>query len=168
MNKLIYRIPLQIFNYAVFMALVWYLSIKPPYHQLDEDQAMITFTLGHVGKHVDECIKVSQEELLKLPPNMRKPMSCSRERSPITMEMRLDDHVLYSKVVQPHGLYKDQGIDVYESIKVPAGKHILNVWINDDVNVDGPMYKHTQPIELKPEQHMIIQFISDSSSFKIK
>ena len=166
MNKF-YQIPLQILNYAAFMALVWYLSIMPPYHQLDENQALITFTLGHVGKHVQECTKMTQEELLKLPPNMRKPMDCSRERSSITMEMQLDDKVVYSKIVPPNGLYKDQGIDIYESIKVPAGSHNLSVWLNDDLNIDGPIYKHTQSIELIPEQHLIIQFISDTGMFKI-
>ena len=166
MNKF-YQIPLQILNYTAFMALVWYLSIMPPYHQLDENQALITFTLGHVGKHVEECKKMTQEELLKLAPNMRKPMDCSRERSAITMEMRLDEKVLYSKIAQPNGLYKDQGIDVYKSIKVSAGSHNLSVWLNDDLNIDGPIYKHTQLVDLKPEQHLIVQFISDTGTFKI-
>jgi len=84
MKKFI-RYPLQIFNYALFMGLVGYFSLYPSYHHLDENQAMITFTLGHVGKHVRACVKYSQEDLLKLPPNMRKPMDCPRERSPIIM-----------------------------------------------------------------------------------
>ena len=166
MNKF-YRIPLQILNYAAFMGLVWYLSIMPPYHQLDEGQAMMTLTLSHVGKHVDECKKLTQEELLKLPPNMRKPMDCSRERSTITMEMRLDDKVVYNQASPPHGLYKDQGVDVYKSIKVPAGTHKLQVWLNDDVNIEGPIYKHMQTVTLEPSQHLIVQFIPDTGSFKI-
>ncbi|MDH5485417.1 MAG: hypothetical protein OEY43_09315 [Gammaproteobacteria bacterium] len=166
MNKPL-RFILQFLNYSLFMALVWYFSISPVYHQLDEDQAMITFTLGHVGKHVTPCVKTSQEELLKLPPNMRKPMSCTRERSPIVMKIQLDDMVIFEKVGLPKGLYKDQGIDVYQNIRVPAGSHRLLAWLNDDVNVEGPIYKYEQDITLKPEQHLVIEFQSDAHKFTI-
>jgi len=167
MNKII-RYPLQIFNYAVFMALVWYFSIYPPSRQLTENQAMITFTMSHVGKHVTECKKTSYEDLMKLPPNMRKPMDCPRERSPVIMELQLDDEVIYSYTAQPVGLYKDQGIDVYEDIKVSSGKHHLKVWINDDVKVEGPIYKYEQDIDIQPEQHLVIQFESKINGFSIK
>ncbi len=167
MNKVL-RIPLQIFNYSLFMGLVWYFSIYPPYHQLEENQAMITFTLGHVGKQVKECRKLSQEELLKLPPNMRAPMDCPRERSPVTMELQLDGKVIFSKTAAPLGLFKDQGIDVYQNIKVQAGDHRLLAWINDDINVEGPIYRLEQGISLKPEQHMIIEFNSESGQFRVK
>lgn len=163
----IMRYPLQALNYAVFMGLVWYFSILPPYNQLEPDQAMITFTMSHVGKHVTECKKMSYEELMKLPPNMRKPMDCPRERSPIIMELKLDDKVVYSKTANPVGLYKDQGIDVYENIRVPAGKHRLIVWMNDDVKVEGPTYRKEQEVEIKPEQHMIVQFESKFNNFTI-
>ena len=164
----LYRIPLQILNYSVFMGLVWYFSLYPEYHQLEANQAMITFTLGHVGKHVDECRRLTQEELLKLPPNMRKPMDCTRERSPITMEVQVDGKTVFHKTAPPTGLFKDQGIDVYENIKVPAGTHRLLVWLNDDVNVKGPIYKLEQDITLSPEQHLIIEFDSGAGRFRIR
>ncbi len=168
MNKFFLRIPLQIFNYSLFMGLVWYFSLYPTYHQLDKDQSLITFTLGHVGKHVDECRRLTQEELLKLAPNMRKPMECSRERSSITMELQMDGEVIFNKTAMPLGLFKDQGIDIYHNIKVPAGKHRLLAWLNDDVNVDGPIYKLEQDVDLKPEQHVIVEFISGAGQFTIK
>jgi len=167
MNKII-RYPLQILNYTMFMGLVWYFSIYPPYQRLEDNQAMITFTMSHVGKHVTECKKTSYEELMKLPPNMRKPMDCPRERSPVIMELLLDDEVIYSHTAQPVGLYKDQGIDVYEDIKVPAGRYNIKAWVNDDVKVEGPIYKHEQDIDIKEEQHLVIQFESGINGFTIK
>ncbi|MCW8909257.1 MAG: hypothetical protein OQK76_01430 [Gammaproteobacteria bacterium] len=166
MNKPL-RYLLQAFNFSMFMALVWYFSLYPAYHQLEEDQAMITFTVSHAGKHIRECVKFSQEELLKLPPNMRKPMDCPRERSPISMELKLDDEVIYSKVAPPHGLYSDQGIDIYQNIRVPAGKHRLTAWLNDDVKVEGPIYKLSQDVTLKPEQHLVIEFKPAISGFDV-
>jgi len=167
MNK-IYRYPLQVINYSIFMGLVWYFSILPPYHQLEENQALITFTMSHVGKHVTECKKMSYEELMKLPPNMRKPMDCPRERSPVVMELQLNDEVIFSHTAQPLGLYKDQGIDIYQNIKVSAGKHRIKAMLNDDVKVEGPIYQHEDDIHIKPEQHLIIQFDSGEGGFTIK
>ena len=167
MNKII-RYPLQILNYSIFMGLVWYFSILPPYHQLDEGEALITYTMSHVGKHVTECKKMSYEELMKLAPNMRKPMDCPRERSPVVMELQLNDEVIFSHTAQPLGLYKDQGIDIYHNIKVPAGKHYMKTWLNDDVKIEGPIYQYEQDIVIKPEQHLIIQFDSGEGGFTVK
>ena len=166
MNKPL-RYLLQAFNYTIFMALIWYFSLYPAYHYLEEDQAMITFTVSHTGKHIRECIKFSQQELLKLPPNMRKPMDCPRERSPVIMELKLDDKVIYSKVAAPRGLYSDQGIDVYQNIRVPAGNHRLTAWLNDDVKVEGPIYRLEQDISIAAEQHMTVEFKPAISSFDV-
>ncbi|MDH5766004.1 MAG: hypothetical protein OEZ38_08310 [Gammaproteobacteria bacterium] len=166
MNKPL-RYLLQIFNYSVFMALIWYFSLSPTYHQLEENQAMITLTMSHVGKHVRECKKISQQELMKLPPNMRKPMDCPRERSPIIIELLLDDVVIFSKTLPPLGLYKDQGIDIYQNVRVPAGKHHFTIRMNDDVKVEGSVYKHQQDLVLLPEQHLFVEFKSDICGFDL-
>ncbi len=162
-----FRYPLQVFNYAVFMALVWFFSIYPSYQQLDEDQALLTFTMSHIGKHVTECKKVSYEELMKLPPNMRKPTDCPRERSAVNMELTLDDEVIFKNIAYPLGLYKDQGIDIYENIKIPVGSHRIKVWMNDDVKVDGPTHILEEDVEITYQQHLVVQFNSAGNSFTI-
>ena len=102
---------LQVVNYAVFIALVWFFSINPPYHPLQKDEAKVTLAFGHTTKHLQECRRKSQEELLKLPPNMRKPMDCVRGRSPLTIELSLDDKVYARDTVPAPGLFGDQGVD---------------------------------------------------------
>ncbi len=161
------RLALQILNYTLFMVLVWYLSIKPPYRQLGEDQAVVTLAFGHTGKLVEECRKMSQEELLKLPPNMRKPMECPRERSPITVELSIDGESMIREVHEAPGLYNDQGIDVYRSIKVPAGHHGLTVWMIDDVHTQAPIYQLSQSIDLKPSQHLVVDFDAAAGVFAV-
>ncbi len=150
------------------MGLVWYFSILPPYHQLEDNQALITFTMSHIGKHIVECKKVSYEELMKLPPNMRKPMDCPRERSPVVMELKLNGEVYFSHTAEPLGLYSDQGIDIYKNLKVPAGKHNIQVWLNDDVKVEGPIYELQKEVMISPEQHLIVQFEPGKNGFTIK
>ncbi len=168
MNKMAIRIILQMLNYFIFMALVWYFSIAPPYHQLEDNQAVITLTMAHESVRVEECTKRSHEELAKLPPNMRIPMDCPRERSPITVELLLDDKPIVKKLVKAPGLYEDQAVNIYHSVKVNSGDHNLVVWMNDDVNREGYTYRHEQKLTLQPEQLLVVEFDNGAKKFTFK
>lgn len=162
------RYPLQALNYTVFMLLVWYFSAAPPYTQLQPDQAVVTVAFSHAGELREACRVLSQEELAKLPPNMRAPMDCPRERSPVRVELLLDGKLLIEEIVHPPGLYNDLGIDVYRSAKVPVGKHTLTVRMNDNVRVEGPTHSHQETVELGPAQLLVVNFNSDTGKFFIQ
>ena len=164
MNKIL-RYGLQAFNYLLFMVVVWYFSINPPYHQLEEDEAVITLSFTHATKIREACRKLSQEELMALAPNMRLPTSCPRERSQLNIELYLDEKLVTKEVLEPLGFHKDQGVSLFKKIKVKAGEHVLRVWMNDDVNVDGPTYKYEEKINLKPEQLLLLDFDSGKKEF---
>lgn len=158
---------LQAVNYAVFMAIVWYFSFSPPYRQLAENSAVVTLAFGHASKRVSECSVLTQEELDKLAPNMRKPMDCPRQRSPVTIELRLNGELAAREVLRPPGLYQDQSIDVYRNIKVPKGQHHLSVWMNDDSNVDGPTFEFEKTVKLLPAQRLVLSFDPDKNGFSV-
>ncbi len=162
------RYPLQAVGYAAFMILVWYFSAAPTYTHLAPDQAVITVAFAHAGARLEECHTLSQAELAKLPPNMRAPEDCPRERSPVTVELFLDGRPVISKTLPPPGLYGDLGIDVYLSAKVPAGNHDLSVHMNDNVNVEGPTYTEEKKVTLEPAQLLFVNFNSDSGQFLIQ
>lgn len=164
MNKIL-RYGLQAFNYTLFIAVVWYFSIKPSYHQLENNQAVITLSFTHATKLREACRKLSQQELMKLAPNMRLATDCPRERSPMQLELYLDDKLLTKATVEPTGYHKDQGVNIFQRIKVLAGEHKLRVWMNDDVNINGPTYRYEKNVLLKPEQQLLIDFNAGSGGF---
>jgi len=164
----ILRYPLQALNYSVFMLLVWYFSAAPPYTQLTPEQAVVTVAFAHAGERREDCRELSGEELARLPPNMRAPMECPRERSPVTVELLLDGKPLLREVAQPPGLYNDLGIDIYRSAKVPAGEHTLAVRMNDNVRVEGPTYTHEEKVNLEPGQLLVVNFNSETGRFYIQ
>ena len=55
--------------------------------QLAPDRALVKLSFSHHGKPVSDCHQTSAAELAKLPPNMRAPVRCPRERSPVTVEL---------------------------------------------------------------------------------
>lgn len=162
------RFALQALNYALFMALVWYFSFQPSFQRLTPDQAVVTLAFAHAGERREECRTLSPEEMAKLPPNMRLATDCPRERSPITVDLLLDGELVMQEIANPPGLYGDQGVDVYKSVKVLAGEHQLKVSMNDNSRVEGPTHTHEQTVSLVPAQLLVIDFNSDIHKFVIK
>ena len=150
------------------MGLIWYFSFSPPYVRLTPEESMITLALSHAGKPVHECVKRSQEEMAKLPPNMRLLEDCPRERSPVKIEVLMDDIAVIDHIVDPPGLYKDQGVDIYHSVKVPMGEHRLEIRMNDSVRVDGPTHHYEQSVSLAPAQLLVIQFNNAQNQFVLR
>lgn len=159
-NNLFLRYLLQAFNYAIFMVLIWYFATSPSIRVIEDDQAMITVAFAHAGETREECRRLSQEELMKLPPNMRKPEDCPRERSPIIVEATLDGKSIYNKTMLPPGIFNDGGVNIFYSSKVPAGKHSFKIKMDDSVRKQGFNHVFEQDIEIKPQQIVLVEFDS--------
>ncbi|MCP4696515.1 MAG: hypothetical protein GY862_06670 [Gammaproteobacteria bacterium] len=159
---------LQVLNYAMFMGIVGYFSASPTYRHLAPEQAVITLAFGHAGQPVRECRRRTPEELAKLPPNMRNPMDCPRKRSPLEVELRMDEQLMLQEVYPPAGLSGDGGVDVYRRMKVPAGRHRLSVRMKDSVRSEGFNYVQETDVDLAPAQKLVIEFKAESGAFIIK
>ena len=152
------RFGLQALNYSVFMFVVWYFSLAPSVRHLADDQAMVTLAFGHHGQPREPCRKLSADELLKLPPNMRRPSECPRARSPILVEARMDGQQLFKEIIHPPGLYEDGSVDIFLSKKIPAGRHFFEVAMNDSVRVKGYTHTGKQEVTVAPAQRLVIDF----------
>jgi len=159
---------LQALNYLAFIITVGYFSFAPSYQPLAENEAIIALAFGHSGQPVGECVRKTPEELAKLPPNLRVPIVCPRERSPIDIEVSLDKEVIFKKHIQAPGFSKDGSIDVYQRFKVPAGEHKLKLRMKDSVQVDDYNYVQAQNIILNSRQILVIDFDSEHGKFTIK
>lgn len=156
-NKFV-RYSLQAVNYTVFMALIWYFATSPSVRVIGEDEAMITVAFAHAGDTREECRKLSQEELMKLPPNMRKLDDCPRERSPIIIEAMLDGKIIFSETRLPPGIYNDGSINIYYNSKVPAGNHSFEIKMDDSVRKEGFDHHLEQDIKIEPQQILLVEF----------
>lgn len=155
------RYLLQAINYAIFMALIWYFASAPSIRLLAGDEAVVTMAFSHAGDLREPCRKISAEEMAKLPPNMRKPQECPRERSPITIEMFVDGQMLYNDSLPPPGLFEDGGVDIYFSGKIPAGQHHFEIKMDDSVREAGFNHRLEQDISIRPAQILLFDFDSD-------
>lgn len=147
----------QVLLYALFALVIGIFSSWPSYQALPSDRALVKVSFIHHGQRVAQCRPYTPEELAKLAPNMRTPMKCGRERSPVTIEVDLDGATVYRHVAVPSGLSSDGASSVYQRLQVPAGEHRIAVRLKDSA---GPAFTHTREatLTLKPGQVLVIDF----------
>jgi hypothetical protein len=158
----------QMIAYAVFAAIVGLLSAWPDYRLLAPDQAIVSLTISHAGQRIRECRRLTQDELNELPPNMRKPSDCPRERYPVRVEMRADGVILHKETALPSGLWSDGKATVYRRVKLAAGQHELFVGMNDSGGDNGFDFELTSIQDLSPGQNLVIDFDVMQQSFVFK
>jgi hypothetical protein len=144
--------------YALFAATIGWFSFHPRYQHLAPDQALLKLSFSHPGQLREACRTRSAEELAKLPPNMRQPLDCPRERSPVTVELTLDGAVVARDVVPPTGVARDGPSTLYARFAVPAGEHRLAVRINDSVREPGFIYTREEAVQLAPGRILVVDF----------
>jgi len=156
----------QVILYGAFAAFIGYFATSPTYHQIPDDVALIKLSISHLGDRA--CRKRTPEELAKMPPNMRAPMDCPRERSDINLEVDLDGEPVFRTVMHPTGLYKDGVSTVYKRFEVKAGTHQLAVRMNDNLIVPGFKFVQEEEITLAPRQVMVVDFNPDQGGLYFK
>lgn len=145
--------------YAAFAAFIGYFASHPRYQHLAPDRSVIKLSMSHFGER--ECRKRSPEELARLPRNMRAPLECRRERSPLAIEVEIDGQTVYRDRIQPSGIARDGVAAVYRRFDVAAGRHALAVRMNDNAKLAGFNRVRQGTVELKPAQILVIDFNPD-------
>ena len=149
----------QVILYGAFAAFIGTFATSPKYRQIPDDVALLKLSISHLGER--ECRKRTPEELARMPPNMRAPMDCPRERSDIRLELDLDGEPVLRSVMHPTGLYKDGVSTIYKRFEVKAGSHHLTVRMDDNLAKPGFDYVKELEITLAPAQVMVIDFNPD-------
>lgn len=155
----------QVLAYAFFMFFIAYFSSSPDWYHSQPENATVKVSIRHPGKLVGECRELSEEEMAKLPPNMKVPKVCPRERSPVKLSIEMDDKILYESNAQPSGLQKDGVSTFYGRFEIPRGDHLVRAVLRDDVNNPDQGYSVEKRISVKPRQVLVIDF-KDGFIFK--
>ena len=150
--------------YLLLALAIGYFSNRPAYTHFPPDRALIKLSFAH-GAKKEECRRRTPEELARLAPNMRRPMACSRERLPVTVELLLDGAPLYQAVLPPTGLAGDGPSRAYQRFAVPSGRHELSTRLRDSDRPEGFDYERTAVVELAPGQSLAIDFRPEMGGF---
>jgi len=155
----------QIAVYGAFAVLIGYFADSPRYEFFPNDKAAVTLSFAHGAARKGECRRLSREELQKLAPNMRKAVSCPRERLPVVVKLELDGQDLYEATLPPTGLSGDGPSHVFKRFVIPTGKHTLVARLRDTNRKTGYDYIATKAIDLAPAQNLAVDFRADIGGF---
>jgi hypothetical protein len=143
--------------YAAFAGFIGVFSGWPRHQALPPGQAVLKVSFIHHGQRIAPCRPYTPEELAKLPPNMRAPQKCERERAPVAIEVDVDGATVLRRVAQPSGLSRDGASAVYHRLDLAAGEHRITVRLKDQA---APGFNHTRAatVRLAPAQVLVIDF----------
>jgi len=125
------RILLQAGFYVPLMLLIGYFSSAPVFVHLPAGEALLRLSIAHAGERRQACRDRSQEELAKLPPNMRAAQDCPRERAPLLVELEIDGELRYRTEALPAGMQRDGLATLYHRLPIAAGTHRIVVRMRD-------------------------------------
>ena len=163
MNKVV-----QALLYVVFAVFIGYLSIAPAYRYADPELAVIKLSLSHAADRVEDCVKLTPQEI-----NERalagKPISeCGRERLPLTIELEIDGVIVFRDEPRPSGLWSDGPASVYERIEVEAGPHTITARLRDSGRDTGWDYSYTDEVDLRSGRYFTITFRAENGGFRYR
>ncbi len=150
---------------AIGAAIVAYFSIKPGYEAFPPDRALIKLSFNHVGKPKGECRRLTREELAVLPPNMRRPTICPRERVPLRVELEVDGTLLFADMIEATGLSKDLPAHIYQKLEIAPGPHRVVARLRDSARVEGFDFVREAEVILAPREILVIDFMADRDGF---
>src|SRR5690606_37520348 len=136
-----------------------------PYQPLPEDAAEIKVSLRRAGQLVGECRELPPEELARLPANMRAPLQCPRERSPLVVQVDVNGRRAIDTVLEPQGLHADGRATLYRRLQGPAGPVEVEIRMKDDVRESGFSHHGRFRGVLEPGRALIVDFDDRSDAF---
>jgi hypothetical protein len=121
---------------------------RVPYDATDGDHALIRLSWRTPGELVNECRRLSAEELERLPVHMRREEVCEGRIVPYHLVVRLNGELVVDEIVRAAGAREDRPLYVYRVLEVEPGAHRLEVsWESErddaavDPHLDGGSYR---------------------------
>lgn len=158
----------QVFIYGVFAIGIGYFSVMPEYHYANPESAVIKLSFSHAGHRLEECVKLTPDEINARARSGESLNECERERLPVTVELDIDGETVLHISAAPSGFWNDGPASVYERIDVAAGTHVLAARLRDSARESGWDYEHTETVELRPGRYFTVRFRAESGGFAFR
>jgi hypothetical protein len=155
----------QALLYGAFAICVGYFSVAPTYDYADPGIATIKLSLSHAANRVEECVKLTPQQINERASKGLPLNECGRERLPVTVELEIDGARALLVTAAPSGLWNDGPASVYERLDVAPGTHTITVRLRDSARQQGWDYERTESVTLSPGRYFTISFRAETGGF---
>lgn len=123
--------------WLLFAAVVGTFAQWPAYSTITPGFGEIKLSMAHLTERLEPCERLTAEELAALPPNMRAPERCPRERAQAVVELLVNGDPLLQTTVRPVGLARGGRSYLQGRWDLPAGEHQLELRLRDTPREQG-------------------------------
>ncbi len=102
-----------------------------------------------------------------MPPNMRAPKSCPRERWPVHVEIDIDAKTVMRESAAPKGLSHDGPSIFYRVHPLAPGAHVIAMRLRER-DGDGFDFDKTLSVTLRPGQVVAVEFHAAKGGFVVQ
>ena len=163
-----FRYLLQGTAYLAMALILGYFATLPKYQYGDARQASVKVSLSHATERVKPCVQLTQEEIAELAANMRRTVSCERERLPLILELDIDGEAVLSLQAEPSGVWNDGPASIYERFEITPGEHTITARLRDTARIDGWDYASERTVKLQPGRYFTITFKPETGGFNFR
>ena len=107
------------------LALGWLSQV--PYDAAGDAESMVRLAWRTRGTRVEECRRLTREELERLPVHMRRDEVCEGRTLPYRLVVVLDGQTAVDEDVYPSGARADRPLYVYRELPLRPGWHDLDI-----------------------------------------
>jgi hypothetical protein len=158
----------QALLYAIFAAIIGYLYVAPAYQYADPGLAVIKLSLSHAADRVEECVKLTPQQINERARKGESINECERARLPVTVELDVDGKTILSLAAFPSGLWSDGPASVYERLAIDAGAHTVTARLRDSARETGWDYEYSEEVNLSPGRYFTVTFRAENGGFKFR
>jgi hypothetical protein len=107
---------------------------RVPYTAAAEETSLIRLSWRTPGAYVEECRRLSAEEIERLPVHMRREEVCEGRILPYRLRVIVNGRQVYDETVRPAGAREDRPLYVFRELSVAPGEYQVDVlWEREDV-----------------------------------
>jgi hypothetical protein len=110
---------------GVTLALGWLSQV--PYDAASDVESMVRLAWRTRGTRVEECRRLTDAELERLPIHMRQEQVCEGRILPYRLVVALDGQTVVDEEVYPSGARADRPLYVYREFPLRPGRHDLDI-----------------------------------------
>jgi len=159
------RVLAQLACLTAIAALIGWFSVAPAYTHRAAGMAEVKLSFAH-GASRPDCHKLTQAELDRLPPQMRRPTECPRGRPALQLVFRMDGSTLLDTSLAPSGLSGDGPSRIYRVFPVRAGEHQVSLQLREPGRDTD--YTFERSVALTSGQNLVIDFRPTTGGFYLR
>jgi hypothetical protein len=157
--------------------LVGALSLMPYDAAPADTPALLRLAWRTRGVRVEECRRLTEEELAGVPEHMRLEEECDGRILPYRLEVVVDGDRRITRLVRAAGARADRPLYVLEQIPLPAGTHQLDVHFvrqgtlppQDSVDAATPArLRLTQPVTLARGEIALVTYDAERRALVLR